>query len=138
MLSATDRTAIRPSVQEDGAGRIDRGPPAILNRQGWRRLAGRLFLLTAGLMVPLLAFELLLRIGGAVAPGEYQTTGLTASSDVFSRENIPNRAGSKQSSEFRSHVRVNSKGLRGPEIPYERSPGVLAVEARGLTWLDRA
>ena len=42
---------------------------------------------------------------------------------MFGRLNMVNQAGWKRSSEFSTHVRVNSKGLRGPEIPYSKPDG---------------
>lgn len=93
----------------------------------WRTVVGRLFCILAGLLVPLLLAELFFRVGGAVAPGDYQTTELTAASDLFERQNLANRAGWKRSSEFETYVRINSHGLRGPEVPYEKPADTFRV-----------
>ena len=44
---------------------------------------------------------------------------------------MANRGGWKSSSEYRVHVRVNSQGLRGPEIPYAKPEGVQRVLVLG-------
>src|SRR5262245_13709473 len=93
----------------------------------WSLLFARIVAVVLGIVVPVLVLEVLLRQFGAVAPGEYQTVGLNAASDLFGRQNVPNRAGWKRSSEFNVYVRVNSKGLRGPEIPYDKAPTAYRV-----------
>jgi hypothetical protein len=97
-----------------------------------RAITLRVILLLFGIGVPLVALECLLRLAGPVLPGEYQTAVLTApSSTAVTRVNIPNRAGWKQSSEFRAHVRVNSHGLRGPEILTAPAAGAFRVLVLG-------
>ena len=76
-------------------------------------------------------FELALRLGGPIAPGEYQTVGFTDVSSEFSRVNMANRAGWKQSREFRTHVRVNAQGLRGPDVPYAPAPDTFRILVLG-------
>jgi len=81
----------------------------------------------AGLLVPLLLAELVFRFAGGAAPGDYQTDELTVASSLFERQNLVSHAGWKHTSEFSTYVRVNSHGLRGPEIPYEKPPGTFRV-----------
>src|SRR5215212_7630621 len=87
------------------------------------RAAARVALVGLGLMVPILTLEMLLAVAGPILPGDYQTAACTASSATSGLQNRPNAAGYKHTSEFSVHVRVNSKGLRGPETDYQRSPG---------------
>src|SRR4051812_42537972 len=96
-------------------------------RQRWRAIGARVLCMVAGLLVPLLLAELFFRFAGAAAPGDYQTAELTAASDLFERQNLANRAGWKRSPEFETYVRVNSHGLRGPEIPYEKPADTFRV-----------
>jgi hypothetical protein len=84
-----------------------------------------------GLLSPLLLFELALRLAGPILPGEYQTAAFTASSSAVGRQNRPNTAGWKHTAEFTTWVRVNSKGLRGPEIPYVKPTGTYRVLVLG-------
>lgn len=96
-------------------------------RLGARAVLGRIAALLLGVLTPLILFEVALRVGGAITPGEYQTVDLNAASETFGRLNMANRSGAKQTSEFSTHVRVNSRGLRGPEIPYAKPAGTYRV-----------
>lgn len=106
-------------------------PGGTLRRPGGLSLvAGRVVVVLIGLCLPIGIAEILFRQSGAIAPGEYQTADLNAASELYGRQNLANRAGWKKSGEFTTHVRVNSSGLRGPEIPYakpERAFRVLVV-----------
>src|SRR5215208_6363447 len=88
----------------------------------WGRALGRIALVGLGLVVPMAALELLLAVAGPILPGDYQTAAFTASSATSGLQNRPNAAGYKHTSEFSVHVRVNSKGLRGPEVDYQKPP----------------
>jgi hypothetical protein len=99
----------------------------VTRRSRWGRTLGRMATVLVALSVPILLLELLFRFVGPVVPGEYQTAQLVAVSDKFGRQNMANRAGWKRSNEFSAHVRVNSKGLRGPEVPYAKPEGVARV-----------
>ncbi|MGE3270676.1 MAG: SGNH/GDSL hydrolase family protein [Chloroflexota bacterium] len=94
---------------------------------GTVRVLGRLAFVLIGLVVPLVALELIFRVAGPVLPGDYQTAQIVAVSEAFGRQNMANRSGWKRSSEFSVHVQVNSKGLRGPETPYEKPAGVYRI-----------
>jgi SGNH hydrolase-like domain, acetyltransferase AlgX len=102
-------------------------PPKPARSSRWPIILGRLAAIVCGILAPLLAFEVILRLGGAIAPGEYQTVDLNAVSEQFGRVNMANRAGAKKTSEFSTHVRLNSHGLRGPEIPYAKPDGTYRV-----------
>ena len=95
------------------------------------RVTKRVALIGLGLMVPILTLEMLLAIAGPILPGDYQTAAFTASSATSGLQNHPNAAGYKHTSEFSVHVRVNSKGLRGPETDYQRSPGTFRTLVLG-------
>lgn len=64
-------------------------------------------------------------------PGEYQTAAFVEPSLVSGRANKPNTEGWKRASEFTTWVRVNSKGLRGPEIDYAKAAGVHRILVLG-------
>jgi lysophospholipase L1-like esterase len=104
-----------------------RGPDG---RSHVRVVAQRLTLVAAGLLLPLLALEAFLRLGGAVVPGEYQTTSFLEAHPEFGRRNRPGQ-GWKRTSEFTSWIQINSRGLRGSEIAYEKPAGELRVLVLG-------
>src|SRR4051794_7090983 len=110
------RHAVSPA--SDGRTEVPLLPVGASRHQRLRTIGARVLCMVAGLLVPLLLAELFFRFAGAAAPGDYQTAELTAASDLFERQNLANRAGWKRSPEFETYVRVNSHGLRGPEIPY--------------------
>jgi hypothetical protein len=87
----------------------------------------RVLLILISLSVPLLVLELALRTAGPIVPGDYQTASFTEPSSAFGLENRPNGAGWKKTSEFATHVRVNSKGLRGPEAEYAKPPDTFRI-----------
>jgi hypothetical protein len=91
----------------------------------------KLLLALAGLLAPLLLLELALRLLGPVLPGDYQTATFTGSSPLLGRLNRPNTAGFQRTAEFTTWVRVNSNGLRGPEVSYAKPPGVYRVLVLG-------
>ncbi len=123
MQSSAGVSSRRLGVPRVGSDRRKRRLPA--------RLVDRLLLVLIAVQVPLFALELVLRIAGPVLPGDYQTTTFTAWSEEFGRQNLPNSQGWRRSSEYTTYVRVNSKGLRGPEIEHAKPPGEFRVLALG-------
>jgi hypothetical protein len=113
----------RPVVVRSAAGR---------RRQFGRRLAvSRLALLGLGILAPLLGLELGFRLAGPFLPGDYETASFVAPSAVVGRQNKPNMAGWRHTAEFTTWLRVNSKGLRGPEIEYVKTPGAFRILVLG-------
>lgn len=90
----------------------------------------RVVLVLLGLLLPLLLAEGLLRVAGALVPGDYQTTSFLEAHPQFGRRNRPG-AGWKKTGEFTSWIEVNSKGLRGPEVDYAKPPGEVRVLVLG-------
>jgi hypothetical protein len=96
-----------------------RGPSARKAAPSWK---ARLALVLVGLLLPLLLLEVVLRLAGAILPGDYQTVSFAEAHPEFGRRNKPG-AGWKKTSEFTSWIEVNSKGLRGAEIDYPKPAG---------------
>jgi GDSL-like lipase/acylhydrolase family protein len=94
-------------------------------------LRARLGLLLLGLLLPILLLELVLRIFGPVLPGDYQTAEFTVYSPQYERANRPNTQGWIKRAEFTQWVRINSQGLRGPELPYAKPPDTYRVMVLG-------
>lgn len=82
-------------------------------------------------MIPVLLLELLLRVAGPFLPGDYQTTVELEPSVDFGRVNRPNSAGWHKDPEYTTWVRINSKGLRGPEVDYAKPPNAFRILVLG-------
>lgn len=82
-------------------------------------LGARIALILLGILVPLLLAEAVLRVTGALLPGDYQTVSFMEAHPEFGRRNRPG-AGWKKTAEYTSWVEINSKGLRGREIDYPK------------------
>lgn len=87
-------------------------------------------LVLVGLLLPLLLAEGILRVAGALLPGEYQTASFIEAHEQFGRRNKPG-AGWKRTQEYTSWIEVSSKGLRGPEVEYAKPPGETRVLVLG-------
>jgi hypothetical protein len=103
-------------------------PPSSRRRPAW---PVRALLVFGGLVLPLVALEGLLRLPVTPLPGDYQTAAFTARSALLGRQNQANTAGWRHTAEFTTWVRVNSHGLRGPELDYAKSPCTLRILALG-------
>ena len=114
-----------------------------LGRAGRRRrldprlAVSRLALVGLAILIPLLGLEFSFRLAGPFLPGDYQTASFVAPSAVVGRQNKPNVAGWRHTAEFTTWLRVNSKGLRGPEVEYAKPPGTFRILVLGdelLAW----
>jgi hypothetical protein len=102
---------------------------------GGRLVAIRVGLVGLGLLVPLLALEVALRVAGPILPGAYQTASFATRSTVIGRQNRPNSVGWVRTSEYSTRIRINSQGLRGPEISYAKEPGAFRVLVLGDSFM---
>src|SRR5215211_8867318 len=93
----------------------------------WR---ARVALVLVGLLLPLALAEVVLRVAGAVLPGDYQTTSFAETHKEFGRRNKPG-AGWKKTSEYTSWIEINSKSLRGAEIDYPKPAGEYRILVTG-------
>lgn len=90
----------------------------------------RVALVVIGLLLPLALAEAVLRVAGAVLPGDYQTVSFAEAHPEFGRRNKPG-AGWKKTSEYTSWIEINSKGLRGAEIDYPKPAGEYRILVTG-------
>ena len=90
-----------------------------IRKAAGHRVAANAILVVLGLYVPLACLEI---ASGALAPGSRGETIFTRDPELDWRMR-PNAEGVHRG----ARIRVNAKGLRGPEIPYERtgSPRIL-------------
>lgn len=91
----------------------------------------RAALVLVGLLLPLLGLELALRLFGPVLPGNYNVMMFNDLHPVYGFFHRPGATGWVRSSEFTTHVRINSRGLRGEEWAEEKPPGVYRILVLG-------
>ena len=109
----------RDAAEESASAAQNRESSAGRAASSWR---ARVALVLVGLLLPLALAEVVLRVAGAVLPGDYQTVSFAEAHPEFGRRNSPG-AGWKKTSEYTSWIEVNSKWLRGAEIDYPKPPG---------------
>ncbi|MCC7367449.1 MAG: hypothetical protein IT306_03445 [Chloroflexi bacterium] len=120
-LGSAGKTATDAKIPATSRGREGRRSPS---------LAARLLLVVLGIVLPLLLAEGVLRVAGAILPGDYQTVSFAEAHPEFGRRNRPG-SGWKKTSEYTSWIEVNSKGLRGAEIDYPKPPGEYRILVTG-------
>ena len=69
----------------------------------------------AGLIVPLLVVELVVRVFGPVLPGNYDTGVWLTYHPLFGTFHLPGSTAWTRAPEYTVFQRFNSEGLRGPE-----------------------
>lgn len=102
------------------------------------RIGARLTLILVSLALPLLLCEGALRLFGPVLPGNYNTGSFLTQHAVYGRFHVPSFDGWVKTSEFTARVTINSLGLRGPERPYEKPPGVRRILVLGDSFTEAA
>jgi hypothetical protein len=101
-------------------------------------LAARSALVVAGLLMPLLAVELALRLFGPILPGNYNTGSFLTTHPVYGRFHVLGFDGWVKTAEYTSRVTINSLGLRGPERPFDKPPGTFRVLLLGDSFVEAA
>jgi hypothetical protein len=103
---------------------------------GW---PGRLALAASGLVVALLVGEIALRLLGPRVPG---LSGLTSIASfqtyhpIYGFFHRPGATGWIQTSEFTSHVEINSRGLRDREVQIPKPPGTFRILLLGDSFVE--
>jgi len=89
---------------------------------------GRLFLIVVGLLVPLLALEIGVRMV-ALAPSPQPNPAIWTPHPLFGWWHVPNSGGTFRSdfNEFEAEVHINARGLRDREIGYDNPAGAFRV-----------
>lgn len=84
-------------------------------------------MLVVSLLLPLLLVEAVLRLVGPILPGNYNTGEFIVPHPVYGRFHVPSFDGWVKTREYTSRVTINSLGLKGPERPYAKPPGVRRI-----------
>jgi hypothetical protein len=103
-----------------------------------RRIVLRACIVIIALLLPLLALELVLRVFGPIFPGNYSTGKYLTADPVYGRFHVLNFTGWLRTDEFVSFLRINSEGLRGPELPAGKPAGSFRILALGDSYLEAA
>jgi hypothetical protein len=98
----------------------------------------RASILIAALLLPLFVLELSLRALGPIFPGNYSTGKYLTVDPIYGRFHVLNFTGWLRTDEFVSYLRINSEGLRGPELPTVKPAGSFRILALGDSYLEAA
>lgn len=124
-------------VTDARSSAITAAPPA-RRSVGWR---GKLLLLLFGVLIGLVAVELVLRILGPRIPVVSSLTSIATFQTYHPIYGFFHRAGASgwiETPEFVSHVAINSRGLREREIPLEKPAGTYRVLVLGDSFVEGA
>ncbi len=95
-------------------------------------------LAAAGTLIGLALCELLLRLAGPWLPVDLTTRALQELHPVYGVFHRPGASAWIRDPEFKTFVRFNREGLRGPEIPSSPAPGVTRVLVLGDSFVEGA
>jgi hypothetical protein len=96
--------------------------------KSWKKMGGRVGLILAGLLLPLLALEIGVRVLGLAPPPE-PNPAIWQPHPLMGWWHIPYSGGlfHSQYNEFEAEVRINARSLRDREIGYDNPSGALRV-----------
>jgi hypothetical protein len=104
-----------------------------------RAAAAHLALAAFGIALALLLAEVALRVLARSAKGgkeQHERNRYTEYDPVLGWRKTPGAAVVYDRRDYHSEFRINSRGLRGPERPYEKPPGIVRVLALGDSFVE--
>ncbi|MFN8632273.1 MAG: SGNH/GDSL hydrolase family protein [Chloroflexota bacterium] len=93
-------------------------------------------MLVVSLLLPLLLLEAALRLFGPILPGNYNTGTFLTTDPVYGRFHVRGFDGWVKTREYTSRVTINALGLRGPERPLAKPPGVQRIVLLGDSFTE--
>ncbi len=129
--------AIGAERQTAVSGRQERATAPTRPRQ--RRgaiLAFRTLAVLVGIVLPLVALEIALRIWGPFLPGNYDTGSLVRRHPTLGHFHTPNYRGWVKTSQFTVQLDFNPMGLRDPRQAYAKPPGTFRILALGDSYVE--
>ncbi|MFN8636796.1 MAG: SGNH/GDSL hydrolase family protein [Chloroflexota bacterium] len=100
------------------------------------RWAGRSVAILAGLLVPLLLLEVVLRLFGPILPGNYDTGAYLVRDETLGHFHVRGFHGWIKAPEFTTEVQISPLGLRDRRQSYAKPPGTFRVLLLGDSFLE--
>jgi lysophospholipase L1-like esterase len=121
------------SITKSSAPRVNADAPVGRPRQVW---LGRSLAIFLGILVPLLAFEAVLRIFGPIVPGYYDTGSFLMRHPTLGHFHVPNFDGWRRAPEFTSRISISPLGLRDPRGSYAKPAGTYRILLLGDSFIE--
>lgn len=117
-------------ASQEARARID-----LRSRRGMT-IAARILAVAVGLLLPLLALEVGLRLWGPFLPGNYDTGALVRRHPTLGHFHTPSHRAWVKTSQFTVQLDFNPMGLRDPRQSYAKPPGTFRVLALGDSYVE--
>lgn len=141
MTDHVQRRQVSMPEPDGSASAIAAGPARASAAPGTRRgvvIAARVLAVTLGLLLPLLALEIALRLFGPFLPGNYDTGSMVRRHPVLGHFHPTNARTWVKTPQFTVRLDFNPMGLRDPRQSYEKPPGTFRVLALGDSYVEGA
>jgi hypothetical protein len=96
----------------------------------------RLTAISLGLLAPLVALEIAIRLFGPILPGQYDTGAYLVRDATLGHFHAPHFDGWIKAPEFTTRVQINGYGLRDRRDSYEKPPGTFRIVLLGDSYVE--
>lgn len=129
---------VAPSMSLETRAEIARAANSPTNRPATRRreLLARCAAIALGILLPLLLFELSLRLFGPWVPGGYDTGAYVERDERLGHVHVRGYRGWYKTAEFTTLISISPLGLRDRRTSYEKTPGTFRVVLLGDSFLE--
>ena len=105
-------------------------------KRGLQRWLGRLLAVALGVLLPLVALEVALRLFGPFLPGNYDTGAYLVRDEALGHFHVRGFDGWIKAPEFTTHVAINDLGLRDRRTGYAKAPGTYRIVLLGDSFVE--